>query len=266
MSEKIRTKILDGATGTLLWEMAAKEGIEQYATWRYNADHPKMLAAVAKAYHQAGSDIVYSNTFVANRMTVGNTGYKLRDIIASGIKAVQDEGVLCGFSIGPLEKFLEPYGDLSEQQCRDVYREVIEIGCDYSPDMIVLETFQDIEMVKIVAEIAKESKLPVICSMSFDKGGRTLFGTSPAQLAAEGKAAGVYAVGMNCSLGPDKAVEIINQFAEATDLPLLLKPNTQDYSPEAFAEILAPVLAKVAYVGACCGSNPDYIRALRDML
>lgn len=260
------TKILDGATGTLLWAKAEKAGLEKYATWRYNVDHPQFLAQIAKEYHMAGSDIVYSNTFVATRMTVGETGYKLRDVIASAIKAVQDEGVCCAYSLGPLEKIMEPYGTLTEQECSDNFREAIEIACDYSPDLIVLETFQDINMLKIAAEIAAESKLPVICSMSFDKGGKSLFGTSPASMVEELSALKPAAVGMNCSLGPKAAVGIIDEFAASTSLPLLVKPNSQDLPPEEFAKALEPVFSKVSYIGSCCGSNPDYIRALKDRI
>ena len=102
--------------------------------------------------------------------------------------------------------------------------------------------------------------------MSFHKGSRTFYGTSIDDMLEALEPLNVDAVGLNCSFGPEKAVPVIQEFAEKTSLPLILKPNTADLCPKDFAEAIAPALPLVSYLGSCCGSDPRYTRALAALL
>ena len=271
--------LLDGASGTLLWEIAEKNGVAKDPVWKYNIEHPDFVAAIAKRYIEAGSDIIFTNTFSANRSSVARSTYSVEQIVTEAVKIAKSctEGtdVKTFLDVGPLSEMLEPYGDLEEDEAEEIYREIIEPGVTAGADGIVLETFMDLEMLKIAARVACESGLPVFCSMSFEKHGKTMFGNSVEQIVEELSEFPVTAIGMNCSLGPDAAVSIIKQFAENSKLPVFAKPNAglpvmaedgtmvSPYTAEMFFEEIQPVLDTVSYVGACCGSNPDYIKVLK---
>ena len=124
---------------------------------------------------------------------------------------------------------------------------------------------------KNAAETAKKYGLPIICSMSFEKSGRTMMGNRVEDVVETLAPLGIDAIGLNCSLGPEQAVPIIRSFREFTDLPLFFKPNagmpvagqlTGNETPEQFADAAAPVLELIRYIGGCCGTNPDFIREI----
>ena len=258
-------KLLDGATGTMLWEKAQAAGLEKVSTWRYNLEAPQLVAELHAAYIAAGSDIIYTNTFCANRPAVFAEGFDVEEIIKSGValaKKAAKKGVKVALDFGPLANPLEPFGTTTEEDCRRIYREMCQAGKD--ADLIVLETFMDAASLAIAAREALDTGLPVLCSMSFDKGSRTFFGDSIDDM-LKALPKGVAAVGLNCSFGPEKAVPVIKEFAEKTDLPLLLKPNTADLKPKGFAKAIAPALPLVSYLGSCCGSSPEYIKELKKL-
>jgi 5-methyltetrahydrofolate--homocysteine methyltransferase len=138
----------------------------------------------------------------------------------------------------------------------------------------------DVEMMRVAATVAKRYGIPVFCSMTFDKRGRTMMGNTVARVVEELEPLGIEAIGMNCSLGPVEALGVIRSFAEETDLPLVFKPNAglpvlrddgtmvSDYDAARFVAEVLPALAdgRVKYVGGCCGTDPDYIRALGEAL
>ncbi len=263
-----RVTLLDGAFGTCLWEAAYEKGIKKTPTWMYNVDQPGLVAGLISSYAEAGSEIIYSNTFTATRSETDREGYDLRQVITSGIKLIKESAdVKAAYSIGPLMKMMQPNGELAELQVSDTYREVFDIAASAEPDLLVLETFFDLNMLAVAAEAAKETGLPFICSMSFIETGKTYLGDSAEDMIKCLLPLTPAAVGMNCSVGPDYASKLIAEFAELTDLPLLVKPNASgsggSYNPAEFADALAPALEKVTYAGACCGSNPDYIRELK---
>lgn len=272
--------LLDGATGTRLWKLAEMHGVSKEPVWKYNIEHPEFVAQVCREYAEAGSQIIYTNTFGANGPAVQrSSGYSVREVVRAGVKtaleALKGTGVKTALDIGPLSMLMEPYGDLTEEEAAEIFSEQIGSGMDAGAELIVLETFMDLEMMKVAARIAKQYSVPVFCSMTFEKSGRTLMGNSVADIIAELTPLGIDAIGMNCSLGPDLALPIIREFSEKTDLPLLFKPNTglpeigadgrtvAAYSAEIFAADVAPALDLVTYLGCCCGSNADYIRALK---
>lgn len=261
--------LLDGAFGTCLWAEAEKQNIAKVSTWRYNIEEPKLLESIIKAYAAAGSEVIYSNTFVANRtnLEAEHEGDKLKDVIRNGIRLVRESSdCKVAFSSGALPKMLEPLGNMTEQEVEDVYREVFDIAIGESPDLIVLETFMDLNMLEIAARVAKETNLPLICSMSFDAKGRTILGNSVEDMIERLSPLGLAGIGMNCSVGPESAVKIIEEFKEKTNLPLLVKPNSADLNAKDFARALSPCFDNVSYIGACCGSNPNYIAELKRLI
>ena len=264
-------KLLDGATGTMLWEKAQAAGLEKVSTWRYNVEAPQLVADLHSQYIAAGSQIIYTNTFCANRPAVSAEGFEVTEIIKSAVLLAKQSAKESGkasdapkvaLDFGPLMNPMEPFGTTTAEDCRRIYREMCQAG--KGADLIVLETFMDAASLAIAAEEALETGLPVLCSMSFDKGSRTFFGDG-IDLMLKSLPKGVSAVGLNCSFGPEKAVPVIKEFSEKTDLPLLLKPNTADLDPQAFAKELLPALPLVSYLGACCGSSPEYIKALKKL-
>lgn len=265
----IKPILLDGAFGTCLWAEAEKQNIEKKSTWRYNTEDPELLESIISAYEKAGSEIIYSNTFVATRamLEAEHAADRLRDTIVSGMRAVRNASdAKLAYSVGPLPGLMEPYGMITEKQVEDNYKEAIGIAAAEDPDMIILETFTDLNMLDIAASLAAETKLPLICSMSFNEKGRTLLGDSISDMIGRLEKYNLSGIGMNCSVGPESAVNIIREFSEKTKLPLLVKPNSAELNARDFARALKPCLDKVSYAGACCGSNPDYIAELRNIL
>lgn len=263
--------LLDGATGTRLWELAEAAGYGRTPTWRYNLEHPELVEQVTAEYIAAGSDLVCANTFAVNAVELGRhaPAPSVAEVTAAGVRlakqAAAGSGVKVALDIGQLPGMLEPCGPLTAAQARTYYAEVLEGGLAAGPDLVFFETFTDLRQLCAAAEAAKGCGLPVLCSLSFDRSGSTMMGDSPAAIVAALEPLGVAALGLNCSFGPAAALPVIRDFAAHTALPLILKPNA-DCGPADFAAALAAALPLVRYLGACCGSGPDYIRALKKLL
>lgn len=274
--------LLDGAVGTSLWEKATAKGEENVPVWRYNLEDPDIVRELAADYINAGAKIIGANTFGANRGVVRRFSYKVPDVVRAGVRlakeAAEGTDVKVALSAGPLSQLLEPYGNLTEEDARDIYEEQIGSGMEEHPDIIALQTFMDVEMMKIAATVAKQYNVPVLCTMTFEKVGKTMMGNSVQDVIDALEPIGIDGIGMNCSLGPDLALPIIREFAEKTKLPLIFKPNAGKpilstdgeaqvpYTAEHFAREIEPALDVVTYVGGCCGSNPEYIRTLKQIV
>ncbi len=277
-----RIVLLDGAAGTCLWEKAEKRGFPKEPVWKYNIDHPEIVSELVREYLEAGSGIIQTNTFSANRQEIAHfPGYSTEETVRAGVRitreALKGTDCKCSLDIGPLSMFLEPYGDLEEDECREIFDEMIRAGMEEGPDLISLETFMDVEMMRIAAETAKQYHVPVICSMTFDRSGKTMFGNTVEDVIETLEPLGIDAIGLNCSLGPVLALPVIREFAEKTKLPLFFKPNAgvpsgpqeqtaSAYTAETFSEELVPAFPYVSYIGSCCGSDPGFIREIRRKL
>ena len=275
--------LLDGATGTRLWSLAEEGGTAREPVWTYNISHPEYVAQVCREYAQAGSQILCANTFGANRLAVEKVpGFTVEKTVAAGVRLAKDAlagtGVRTALDIGPLPVMMEPYGDLEEEEAEELFSEMAEAGADAGADCVFLETFLDLEMLRVAAQAAKRTGLPVFCSMSFEKSGRTMMGNSVEDMIETLAPLAPAAIGMNCSLGPALALPVIREFSEKTDLPLFFKPNAgmpvtrpdgstlYDCGPEQFVAEVLPALELVRYVGGCCGTDPRYIRDLKAKL
>ena len=274
--------LLDGAVGTSLWAKAEAKGYRKDPVWIYNIEHPDIVSELAKEYAQAGSQIILANTFGANGPAVArSSSYTTPRVVKAAVEttraALAGTGCKTAFSAGPLSVLLEPYGDMEEEECQSIYEEMIGAGVDAGAEVIMLQTFFDLEMMKIAASVAMQYNIPVYCTMTFEKVGRTMMGNSVEDVIGDLEPLGISGIGMNCSLGPDLALPIIREFAEKTSLPLVFKPNAglpisaggstaSAIDAKTFARALEPAFEIVDFIGGCCGSDPSYIREIRSLL
>lgn len=268
--------LLDGAMGTLIQKSGVKyDSVPE----TLNITHPELIESFHKAYADAGSDIVYANTFGANGYKLKESGYSVDEIIKSGVenakKAVQGTDCLVALDIGPIGQLLEPAGSLSFDSAYEYFKEQIVAG--QGADVIVFETMTDLYELKAAVLAAKEnSDKPIIATMTFERNGRTFTGVSPAAMAVTLTGLGVDALGVNCSLGPDELEGVVSEISKYTDLPLVIKanaglpdPNSNEYDilPDKFADCVADLLKYgVKIIGGCCGTTPEYIVEIKKML
>jgi 5-methyltetrahydrofolate--homocysteine methyltransferase len=271
--------LLDGAVGTSLWAKAEARGFKKDPVWRYNIEHPEIVAELAAEYADAGAEIILANTFGANGPAVKrSSSYSTPEVVSAAVRilkeAVKGRNVKTALAIGPLSALMEPYGDLTEEETAEIYREMLEAGMKEGTDIILLQTFIDLAMMRVAAEEAVKFGVPVFCCLTFERRGKTMMGNSVEDMIEELEPLGVSALGMNCSLGPDLAVPVIREFVGKTSLPLIFKPNagkpilaadgtaSTAYNAKSFADELMPAMEFVDYIGGCCGSDPSYIREL----
>lgn len=270
---------LDGGMGTMLQARGMKPGETPEAL---NLENPRMLIEIHKEYLAAGADIIYANTFGANRYKLEHCGYPVDRVIRAGLHNARtaiaesdNKDALAALDIGPIGQLLEPTGTLSFEEAYDIYKEMILAGGE--ADVIVFETMTDLYELKAAVLAAKEnSSLPVICTMTFEENMRTFTGTSISSMALTLEGLGVDAIGVNCSLGPAELYPIAEELCKWTNLPIVLKPNaglpdpvTNEYNvtPKQFAELMSRIVPLgVKIFGGCCGTNPEYIRELNAML
>lgn len=267
--------ILDGAMGTSLWKRAG----DHSPVWQYNMKYPQTVIDVHREYIAAGSNIILTNTFGANKGAVSRYERSVFDVVSEGVRlakaAAEGTNTKIALSVGPLSVLLEPYGDLTEEEAEEIYREQIGAGMSEHPDIIFLETFMDIEMMKVAAHVAREFDAMLFCSMTFEPVGRTMMGNTVDDVIEGLKDLSPDAIGLNCSLGPESALPIIESFKEKTDIPLLFKPNAgkpqvpvggiseNEFNADVFAgDAYRAAQLGVKYVGGCCGTDPEYIRKL----
>lgn len=270
---------LDGAMGTMLQARGMKPGETPEAL---NLENPRMLIDIHKEYLAAGADIIYANTFGANRCKLEHCGYPVDRVIRAGIQNARtaisesaNKDALAALDIGPIGQLLEPTGTLSFEDAYDIYKEMILAGKE--ADVIMFETMTDLYELKAAVLAAKEnSDLPVVCTMTFEENMRTFTGTAISAMALTLEGLGVDAIGVNCSLGPAELYPIAEELCKWTHLPIVLKPNaglpdpvTNEYNvtPKRFAELMSKIVPLgVKIFGGCCGTNPEYIRELNAML
>ena len=266
--------ILDGAMGTMLQSMGLKMGEKPELMAFYDEE---AVYRVHKMYVESGSDIIYANTFGANRRKMQNAPKSVGEIIEKNVlvakKAAGDKAKVA-LDIGPIGEMMEPAGKLSFDEAYDIFKEQIEEGKKAGCDLVVIETMTDLYEMKAAVLAAKEnSNLPIIATMSFEGNGRTFSGCLPESAAVMLTGLGVDAIGINCSLGPDEIYPIMERMSKVTNVDLVVKANaglpdpvTGEYyiTPEDFAESMAKFsVLGVKYVGGCCGTNPEYIKCLK---
>ena len=264
--------------GTMLQAAGMPVGIVP-ETW--NITHPESIISVHRRYLEAGTQVLYTNTFGVNRFKAARCGYSVAELTSAGVRCAREAAAgttaRVALDIGPIGQLLEPLGTLRFDEAYDVFREILVAGEAAGADLVIIETMSDLYEVKAAVLAARENtRLPVWVTMTFEASGRTFLGTTVPSMAMTLDGLGVDAMGFNCSLGPRDLLPMLAELRRWTDRPLILKPNaglpdpaTGEYSvtPEEFAEELAPAPELgVTILGGCCGTSPDYIRALSDRL
>ena len=268
--------ITDGAWGTQLQARGLPPGANP-DTW--NLTHPEQVEAVARAYAVAGSQVILTNTFRANAVA-------MKGVAEADLDAINRAGValsrlaagsaLVFASIGPTGKMLLS-GEMSSEEATAAFAAQSASLAAAGADALLIETMSDIAEARLAVGVARLTGLPVIVSFAFDSGknkDRTMMGATPEAVAVAMAEAGADAVGANCGVGVELAVPICQRLRAACDLPLWIKPNAglptmegsglhYATSADFFASHYTALRdAGAAFLGGCCGSTPEFIRAL----
>ena len=266
----------DGGTGTILQEMGLKGG-ELPETW--NLSRPDDIKSVARAYFDAGCNIVNTNTFGANSFKYGNVA----EVVSAAVRicrearheAGRDDDAYVAIDIGPTGKLLAPMGDLPFNEAVKVFSETIKAGAEAGGDLVLIETMSDSYEAKAAVIAAHETcDLPVIVTTVYDESGKLLTGGSVEGTVAMLEGLKVDAIGVNCGFGPDKMIPIVKRLAACCSLPIVVNPNAGlprtegnktvfDVGPEEFSTIMKDIAAMGVHVmGGCCGTTPAHMKAL----
>ncbi|MHC1723173.1 MAG: homocysteine S-methyltransferase family protein [Aminipila sp.] len=266
--------ILDGAMGTMLQNSGLELGERPEIL---AITHPEKITGVHRMYVESGANLIYANTFGANAHKLAGFNYTVEEVITAAIKAAKDAcqgtDALVALDIGPLGELLEPTGTLSFEGAYELFKEMIVAGTNAGADVIVFETMTDLYEVKAGVLAAKEnSNLPIMVSMTFESNHRTFAGCTVEAMAITLEGLGVDAIGINCSLGPVEILPIAKELCDNTRLPVFVKPNAglpnlktggYDIDSNQFAEeMLQYHEIGISMLGGCCGTSPDYIKAL----
>lgn len=240
--------------------------------------HPELVKQVHKSYVDAGSDIIYANTFNATPMKLKDSGHTVDEAVSVAVKlareAVGDRDVLVGLDVSTLGQLLEPTGTMTFEEAYESYKEIVIAGKNAGVDLIAFETFTDLYELKAGVLAAKENTdLPVFATMTFEENGRTFTGCSVSSAVLTLEGLGVDAVGVNCALGPDQLGDIVDDFLSWAHIPVIMKANaglpdpetnTFSISAEDYAQMIRPYAEKgVKFIGGCCGTSPQYISEIR---
>ncbi len=280
--------ILDGAMGTQLFARGVEPG--RCNDW-LNVEQPHIVLDVHRAYLDAGVDAIITNTFGANRYALGRHGFadKAFEINEAGAQVARKaagEGRYVLGDIGPTGDFLEPLGMLKPDQVREAFVEQVKGLVEGGVDGLIIETMTAMEEMEVAIAAAKSAGngLPVLASMSFDKGGagfRTMMGVDAATAVAKMIALRVDAVGFNCGTATlDEYVELAKLYVTAAKgkVQIFAEPNAgkpelvdgqavYKVTPDEFAAACRKILdAGIHILGGCCGSTPDHIHAVAEHL
>ena len=263
----------DGGTGSILQKMGLKGG-ELPETW--NLTRPDDIRSLNRGYFEAGSNIVNTNTFGANRFKFDNVS----DIVKAGVwlcqearkEAGREDDAYVAIDVGPTGKLLEPMGDLAFNDAVDIFAEIIKAGYEAGGDLVLIETMSDSYEAKAAVVAAHEvCDLPVIVTTIYDESGKLLTGGSVEGTVAMLEGLKVDAIGINCGFGPKQMLPIAERLVACCSLPIVVNPNAglprtengatvYDVDPEEFSQVMEEIAKLGVHVmGGCCGTTPDHI-------
>ena len=288
--ERLKTDVLvlDGAMGTMLFRAGLTPGACPEA---WNDERPEVLEAIHRAYLEAGCDVVETNTFGGSRLKLKAYGLEdrcreLNEKAARVARSVCPAEDFVAGSIGPtghLPDSFEPMGDTPAEVFYESFREQALALAEGGVDLFAVETMMFPQEAVAAVRACRTTGLPVMATMFFQyeelhDRDRTMWGESPAEVAKNLLAAGADVVGMNCGRGPDRAIAIIREMRGVTEVPLVAYPNaglpvttgdqvTYELDPPAMAREYPALLdAGATIVGACCGSTPEHIRLIAQVV
>lgn len=280
--------ILDGGMGSLLQQRGLAPGQKPES---FNILHPEVVIDIQKAYYDAGSNVVNANTFGANPFNYPDED-EMKEVIEAAVKCTReaarlsDEGSeesrkrpkFVSLDIGSTGQLLKPYGQLEFEDAVEAFAKIIRIGAPLV-DLISIETMNDCLETKAALLAVKENcDLPVIVTDAYDATGRLMTGASPAAMTAMLEGMGADAIGTNCSLGPKQLRGVMEEFLSCASVPVIFKPNAGlprvengetvfDVTVDEFAEeVIMQMKAGVRVVGGCCGTTPEYIQKITELV
>lgn len=276
-----RVLIADGGMGTLLLENGLSRG---GCPELLNVDRPDLIADIHRRYVAAGADIILTNTFGGTAARLANYGLEDRVAelnaaavaVASGVAAGTDRPVAVAGSMGPIGELFAPYGPLQPERAVELFSEQANALATAGADVLWIETMSSLDEIQAAYTAAAATGVPAVTTMSFDSHGRTMMGTPPLALGqwASSQDVAPAAIGANCGIGPDDAIAAVKEMATA-GLPTVAKANcglprliegalSYPLQPADMAGYAAAsVAAGARIIGACCGSTPDHIAAIR---
>jgi 5-methyltetrahydrofolate--homocysteine methyltransferase len=270
--------ITDGAWGTEFQKRGLAIG-EPADVW--NLTRPADVEAVARSYVEAGSRVILTNTFRSNPVALSAHGQGDRAVAinrrgAELSRRAASADVRVFASLGPTGKVLAT-GEIDEQTVTEAFKVQAEALAAGGADVLLFETFSDVEEARLAVRAAKPTGLPIIVSFAFDSGknkDRTMMGANPETAARAMAEEGADAVGANCGAGPELFPGVCRRLKDASGLPVWIKPNAgmpsleagqavYTMTADAFASHLPALIeAGASFLGGCCGSNPEFVRAL----
>lgn len=274
--------LLDGATGSNLFVMGMPRGI---CSEEWILDHPDVLVELQKAYVEAGSQILCAPTFGANRFNLSSHGLGAQveemnhELVKISKKAVDGKAYVAG-DVTAIVKMIGMSPEATYEKAMERYKEQMRYLVDAGVDVILMETMTSMDEAMAALEAAQQvCDLPVLCSMTIDADGSIYAGGHIFEAAETLQEMGADAVGINCSVGPEQLVSIVEGLNQRLHIPMIVKPNagmpkisdtgeaSYDMTPEHFGRSMKVLLEKGAkIVGGCCGTTPDYIRELKKII
>ena len=277
------TLLLDGATGSNLMKVGMPKGI---CTEQWVAEHPDTIIELQKAYAEAGSDIVYAPTFMANPISLATHGLETETerlnhtLVGLSRKAVGNQVLVAG-DLTTTGKLMEPLGPMKYEDLFESYKEQISYLADAGVDLLVAETMLASNETLVILDAAQAvCDLPVLCSLTMEADGSLFFGGNVFDAVEELEAMGAFAVGCNCSTGPDQLESVIAGIRQRVSIPVIAKPNAgmptispetgeavYNMAPDEFARSMLKLRdAGASFLGGCCGTTPEFIRELKKAL
>ena len=274
--------LLDGATGSNLFVMGMPRGI---CSEEWILDHPDVLVELQKAYVEAGSQILCAPTFGANRFNLSSHGLGAQveemnhELVKISKKAVDGKAYVAG-DVTAIVKMIGMSPEATYEKAMERYKEQMRYLVDAGVDVILMETMTSMDEAMAALEAAQQvCDLPVLCSMTIDADGSIYAGGHIFEAAETLQEMGADAVGINCYVGPEQLVSIVEGLNQRLHIPMIVKPNagmpkisdtgeaSYDMTPERFGRSMKVLLEKGAkIVGGCCGTTPDYIRELKKII
>ncbi len=273
-----RILFCDGASGSFLQAQGLQPG-ELPETW--NLEKPEIIISMAEAYFSVGANIVNTNTFGANALKFPGQTEQIVTAAVGHVREARDRVAeeqgeaprFVALDIGPTGKLLEPMGDLAFESAVELFAEVVRAGSRAGADLVLIETMSDTLEAKAAVLAAKENcDLPVCITMTFDESGKLLTGGDVRTVVPMLEGLNVDALGINCGLGPEPMIPIIEELMKIASVPVIINPNAgiphtedgrtvYDLGPERFADLMEKIAdLGVHVIGGCCGTTPEHIR------
>ena len=260
----------DGGTGTCLQKMGLEPGSAPEA---WSLTNPEKIEALHAAYLESGADIIKTNTFGVSSLKYENFEEYIFSAVECARRATERfEDKFIAFDIGPLGKMLKPFGDMEFDKAVAVFADSVRAAVKAGVDLILIETMNDAFETKAAVLAAKEnSDLPIFVTNVYDESGKLLTGASPEAMAVMLEGLGVSAIGANCSLGPDKMIDVARRLCSVCSVPVIVNPNAGlpvvrdgvaefDIDSDEFADYMTEMAEiGVSVMGGCCGTTPEYI-------